>query len=242
MTVFSLPRKFWGVAQSSFYLRPLSFVSTSPYTGQRSPYGPIAQVWVCDLTLPAKEKALWRELSGLVSRQRGISGLIRLPDSFRLKTGFDDAVEATNPASEPWSDDTLFSDGTGWEDGYLPTSVSVAAKALRGENDILLSGFPASTNSVLRSGDTFELRPNGIPVLHGHYYEVTADSKSDADGKVRVLFEPSLRASIAIGDQCLLRDATTVMRFASETEGTISRVVGDYGTLGFSFIEELPTA
>lgn len=239
MTVFYLPRKFWGVAESKFYLRPLSFVSTSPYTGQRSPYGPIVQVWCCDLTYPAKTKEDWREFSGLISRQRGISGLIRIPDSERLRPGFDATIDETQ---EPWSDDTLFSDGTGWSEGGLPSSCVVAERALRGENEIEVKGLPSSTASVLRSGDLFELRPNGIPVSHGHLYEVTADARTDEDGHALLSFEPSLRAGVAIGDQVVLRDPTTVFRFASETEGTISRVAGDYGTLGFSFIEEPPTA
>ncbi len=237
MTVYSWPDSLRGVVESRFYLRTANLSSTSPYTGQRSAYGPTAQLWVAELTFPTMQKNHWRSLSGFVSRLDGISGLLRMPDAFRLKPMFNEENEATISG---FSDDTLFSDGTGFAEGLVPAFCSVAEAATVGADSIVLQGLPVSTSNILRSGDLIEALPNGQQTAFGNLYEVVRQANSDEDGKARVDIRPRLRQSFAVGDQIKTINATSVFRLASDQEGIMSRTMPDHGRLGLTLVEKLP--
>jgi len=237
VTVYSWPQSLRGVVESRFYLRAANLSSTSPYTGQRSAYGPTTQIWVAELTFPTMQKNDWRSLSGFVSRLDGISGLLRMPDAFRLKPMFNEENAANITG---FSDDTMFSDGMGFSEGLVPAFCAVAEAATVGADSIVLEGLPVSTSNILRSGDLIEALPNGQQTAFGNLYEVVGQANSDADGKTRVYIRPRLRQSFAIGDQIKTIDATSVFRLASDQEGIMSRTMPDHGRLGLTLVEKLP--
>lgn len=220
-----------------FYLRSFSLQSVASFTGEVSPYGPTAQRFFCEFTLPAKSEADSRTLSGIISRARGISGLFRIYDTARKEPGYNAAITTT---TETWDDGTGFSDNTLWESGPLPNYVAVNTAAVRGDNSILMEGFPVNLTKALRLGDLFEIRPNGQPTTFGHLYEVVVDANTDASGQTRVYFEPGLRAGVAAGDQIVLKNPTSVFRLVSDEQGVIDRDRTLIGRLGLSFMEVLP--
>lgn len=235
--VYSWPDDLKGVVESRFYLRSANLSSTSPFTGQRSAYGPTAQIWVAELTFPTMQKQNWRWLSGFVSRLDGISGLLRMPDAFRLNPMFNEENAATITG---FSDSTMFSDGTGFSEGLVPAFCAVAEAASVGADSIVLQGLPVSTSNILRSGDLLEGQPNGQRTAFGNLYEVVAQANSDATGKSRVYIRPRLRQSFAAGDQIKTVNATSVFRLASDQEGIMSRNMPDHGRLGLTLVEKLP--
>lgn len=231
------PAQFDGVVESRFYLRATNLSSVSPYTGQRSAYGPTAQVWVAELSFPIMQPEKWRPLSGLLSGLDGINGLLRMPDPLR-KLPLYNVLHA--PAITGFSDDTLFSDGTGFSENVVPDYCAVEEAARAGASSIVLSGLPASVDGLFSPGDLIEAMPDAQDVLHGHLYEIVGKANTDAEGRTRVSIRPRLRGSLAAGDQIRTRRATSVFRLASDQEGGIARQLPDFGRLGFTLVEVLP--
>lgn len=236
-TVYTWPERLRGVVESRFYLRAANLSSTSPYTGQRSAYGPTAQIWIAELQFPALKKQDWRFLSGFLSRLDGISGLLRMPDSFRINPAYNEENAGTISG---FSDDTFFSDGTGFTEGLVPNFCSVVEAAAAGADSIVLQGLPVSTPNILRSGDLLEAMPNGQQVQFDHLYEVVAQANSDADGKTRVYIRHRLSAALAAGDTIKTTNATGVFRLANDQEGVLSRSLPDHGRLGLTLVGKLP--
>lgn len=232
------------VTERSFRLKPLSITSSGLFRQAPSPYGPVEQRWIAELTYPPLDEADWRYWDGFIANLGGMTGRFRAHDPARRQPRYNATVKTT---TENWDDNQPWDDGAGWESGKLPPYVAVAEAASRGETDLLLE-FPdaghASLSAVLRSGDLFEVRPNGVPVDHGHLYVVTGTANTDANGQTRVYFRPGLRASVADGDMVVLSDPTTVFQLSSDAVGdmVVTGSSGDRATLGLSLIEVLPEA
>jgi hypothetical protein len=235
--VYSWPDNLKGVVESRFYLRTANLSSTSPYTGQRSAYGPTAQIWVAELTFPAMQKQHWRYLSGFLSRLDGISGLVRMPDAFRINPLYNEEIGGTITG---FSDDTLFEDGTGFIEGMVPSFCSVGENAAVGADSIVIQGLPESTDGIFRSGDLIEAQPSGQATPYGNLYEVVGQGNSDGDGKSRVYIRPGLRVGLAEGDAIKTVRATSVFRLANDQEGIMNRTMPDHGRLGLTLVEKLP--
>lgn len=232
------PKALRAAVQSTFQLVTANVRATSPYTGGVTPYGPQSQRFVCKLTSPTLKAANWRLASGVITGLRGIQGPVRMVDYHRMKSGYDEAI---SPTIALWSDGATWTDGSGWESGQLPPVVTVAEDADAGARSLLLRGYPANLKDVMRYGDLFEARPNGVRALHGHLYESTRNSRTNSEGLLRAQFEPGLRAALVEGDQIVLRYPTSVFRLASDAEGAINRMApGNLGNFGLTLSEVLP--
>lgn len=231
------PKEFRAVAQSQFQLQSTGLMSTSPFTGEATPYGPLSQRFICNVTFPAVRSPVHRYWSGIVSSLRGMQNTLRMVDYFRMRPGYDLDVD---PSVSNWSDNSTWSDGRGWSEGFLPPLCAVDQAARMGDNTLVFRGLPANVKSVLRLGDLFEIRPNGMRAAHGMLHEVIHESRTDASGKTLVEFEPSLRKGVAAGDQIVLRYPSSLFRLANDTEGAITRSMGSIGNMGMSLIEVLP--
>lgn len=231
------PREFRAVAQSQFQLQSAGLMATSPFTGEATPYGPFAQRFICNVTFPTVRAPTHRYWSGFITSLRGMQNTIRMVDYFRMRPAYDVEVD---PGTQNWSDGSTWSDGRGWASGFLPPFCAADEAAIEGENSLVLRGLPASLNAVLRLGDLFEIRPNGLRAAHGMLHELIHESRTDSNGKTRVEFEPSLRKGVAAGDQVVLRYPSSLFRLASDTEGAITRTMGNLGNMGMSLVEVLP--
>jgi hypothetical protein len=241
-TIKEWPAKWRATIQSQFFLAPSNLSSSSPYTGQTTPYGPQVQVWTAKLTFPTMRagdnRMPWRQVQGFITGLRGITGRIRMIDYNRMKPFYDAYI--AKPTVERWSDNTLFSDGSGWSSGNLPPFITVDEAAEEGADSIVVSGLPASLTAALDMGDLFEVRPDGIPAVHGHLYEVTGRANTNSDGKTRIYFQAGLRKAVKAGDMIVLRYPTSVFQLASDQEGVIQRGLANLGDMGLSLTEVLP--
>jgi hypothetical protein len=227
----------------SFRLKPFNIASVAAQTQELIPGGLLLQRWEARLTLTQVEEEQWRDLSGLASDLAGTGGLIRLWDHARAEPYFNRVATTT---SETWDGGPTFEDGAGFESGLLSPYLTLVNGASRGANYLVMAGFPASTEGVLRRGDLFEIRPNGIPADHGHLYEVTRTARSNADGQAGVYFKGGLRKGVHAGDMAVVGGGpwkpSSVFRLASDDEGNIEVQGPMIGSLGLSFIEVLPHA
>lgn len=244
--IFEWPYEHRGIVNGRFQLVSTNLTSTAIFSGEVSPYGPVVQRFYVDLTLPQKRGPDHRFLQGIITRLRGQGNRIRIPDYFRLRTGFDETIFQAQKKSntlQAWSDTKLWTDGTGWSDGYLPPFVTTDIAAVQGDVSLVLRGLPVSTAQVLRVGDLIEHRPNGIPSTAGRLYEVIDDCRTNTNGKTRVYIEPALRAAVAAGDMIVLKYPSTVFRLIDDKQGTMNRIApGNLGGMGASFMEVLVEA
>ena len=238
--IWEWPRAHRATINSTFRLMPMSLSAQSPYTGEQTIYGPTAQRFQAKLTFPGKRSPDWRYLSGFITRLRGMSGRLRMVDYNRMRCAFDVALLRTPPAAEPWADDQYWSDGRGWESGFLPPFVVAAENRSAGNRNLLLKSFPVSTAGVMQFGDLFEHRPGGIATKHGSLYEVTGNFRTNAAGQTRVYFEAGLRRDVFAGDMIVIRYPTSVFSLTGDAEGEISRGLANVGNMGMSLVEVMP--
>lgn len=220
-----------------FWLRPLSVSSTQPWSGKRSIYGPQVQVWIAEISLTDQDEDAAEEIGAIFSRVGGVSSLIRAGNPVRGEPLYN---RMNAGATVAFSDGYGFTDGTAFADGLIPAYASVLDAATIEASSIVITGLPPSLSPALFPGDLFELRPNGVPVAHGHLYKVVAKAPTNADGETRVYFTPPLRKAVAAGDQVVLKDPTSVFRAMDDQQGLVDWQPGTIGRTGFTLIEELP--
>lgn len=225
------------VEARSFQLMALNLSSASLFSGELVSHGPLVQRWQAKLSFPTQKEADWREWDAIIADLGGTAGTLRAFDPARRQPYFN---RIATPTVETWDDATTFSDSTAWESGLLPPSCAVDQAAYRGATDLVLRGLPASLAAALRGGDLFELRPNGLPAVHGHLYLITRTANTDATGRTRVVFRPPLRAGVADGDMVVLRDPRSVFRLGSDDQGEIQVTGRHLGRFGLTLIETLP--
>lgn len=230
------PIEWLRTTQSTFSLRSFNQFSTSPWSQRRSVYGPHAQVWTYDIVMAPQTRVLWQKMAALITSLDGQAGLVRIADVQRLVPQYDRAVVASSAA---FSDATLFTDGTGWESGLLPPTVHLTAAADRGADFVVIGGLPVSTAAVLRRGDLFEIRPNGIAGTVPHLYMATIDGPTNAAGATGVKIRPRLRAGVAAGDMVVLRNPMGLFRLADEDQGALEVDIAGLGNFGLKLFEAI---
>jgi hypothetical protein len=237
-TIWEWPQALRGTTESQFYLAPSSLSSVSPYTGQQTAYGPQVQRWMANLTFPALRPEQWRPLTAFMSRLRGITGMVRMVDYHRMKPAIE---QFGGPAAQQlWADGRPWSDGSLWSAGVLPPYVVAGEAAPEGADSLVLRDLPAGLAGCLQMGDLVEVRPNGIPAVHGFLHEVVADSSTDASGRTRIYVEPGLRAGVAAGDMVVLHYPTSVFTLSTDDQGIVNRGLTSRGTLGLALHEVMP--
>lgn len=249
-TVWTLPRPMRAAVESRFYLSASNVEMAAPWTGQRSVYGPHAQVWIAELTPPVavgparlqelrgrgdKDHAGWREWQGFITRLRGTSGLVRVADYYRLQPTYNLRFPQT---LSNWSDGTGWSDGTQWAEGGLPPFVVLDEAAQIEADSAVFKLLPPNTDEVLAPGDLFEMRAGGVAARYSTLHEVVHCARSNSDGKARVYFQPGLRQGYAAGDMAVLQEPSGVFRLADRDQGIVTRSVGNIGRVGLRLLEE----
>lgn len=227
----------------SFRLRAFNISALASQTQELIPGGLMVQRFEAKLTMPDMEEERWRDHDGLFAALRGTDGKIRLWDHARTEPYYNQEVAR---ATSLWDDSSSWDGGAGWENGTLPPYVTIGETCSRGVDNVLLTGFPPSLSGVLRRGDLFEVRPNGIPAEHGHLYVVARRANSNSTGEARVYFNAGFRKGVRPGDQVVIggggEKPQSVFRLASDDEGDIQAQGAMFGSFGVSFIEVLPHA
>lgn len=224
------------IVTQKYPLRSLTQVSSRMFGGGQRPSLPHTQIFMTDITFAPLQDPMLQDIDALFTRLRGRSGALRIAEVMRLKPWYDRNVV---PGRQNWSDGSTFTDGSGFASGYLPPNVFAAQSAARGARFIVLGGFPVSTAGVLRHGDAFEIKPNGIAAMFPHRYKVMGGGSSNAAGMIGVTIEPGLRAGVAEGDTVSLRNAASVFRMTSDDQFDFEGSNGGIGNGGGSLIEAL---
>lgn len=231
------PRAWLGSVTLRCYLWSGSQSSNSPWSGRRNVYGPHRQLWRVEMQLAPKLPELWKPIGAFFSEIGGQAGLIRTAIPTRLKPQYTLAATLGN---EPFSDDTSFTDNTGFVTGGLPAFIHVAQAAARGSKKFVAGGLPENLSNALLPGDLFEIRRDGIADEIPSMHEVMRRSNTDADGKTLLEFRPGLRKGVQAGDQIALEYPTCVFRAIDDEQGIIDVDVAWHGRAGFTLIEAVP--
>ncbi len=234
--IIQFPTDWYRFTSGSFFLSTLNFKSVSPWSGRQSISGPNSQLWQAEVTFAIQERSQWIPLEGMLAQLAGQSGLLRFGDFAKRIPQRDMEAE---PGSQPWSDSTFFSDGSGFIEGLLPPFIWATAVANRGETSIMVGGLPASEARVLRRGDNFEHQPNGAYDETPRFHILTRDAPTDADGKTRLQFRPPLRGGVAAGDKIVLTDPMCTFRLGDDNQGVVTRTAPYFGDLGIKMVEAI---
>lgn len=215
----SLP--VWKPMQATFRVQPVSVKSISPYTGAQKAIA-LAQVWMIEATWNSRAFPDSFALQAFLESLDGPATPVRMFDWWRVKPQL-----MTSAAAEPWSDGTLFSDGTGW--GSFAIAPVAKYAYLRGAQVMVVKDLPASAAALL-PGDLFQIGDG----LHAVTRQVTAD----AAGEASVHFRPGLREGVAVGDALTLFEPRGTFRLTSDPEA-ISRNAAHGEPFSLSFIEDV---
>lgn len=237
--IFDWPEDLCAGVETRFYLRSFSISSTQFLSRTRSVYGPVSQLWGCDITVPMRESRDWQRASAFISHASGISGLIRMWDPKRPRPWRNRKPQHT-PVVTRWSDGTLWQDGTGWDEAPVGQTATVMESAERGATTLLIGGLSPLMQPAMVTGDLLEIQPDAAPATHGHLYEVWKDSNTDASGMMRVFINPGLRQGVRYGDQIVLDRPKSLFRLVDDDQGIVEHRGGQTADIGFSLVEVLP--
>lgn len=235
-TIYQFPTSWYRFVSRRFPLSTASQVTPMPLLGIKKVARGASQLWQCQLSMAVQADPDWQEIEAFFHRLDGQSGAIRIGDPFRRRPWYNRNLAATQTI---FSDGTTFTDGTGFADGYLPPFVTAYATAAKGASFVTMAGFPASIAAALTRGDIFEHRPNGIAAQYPLLYEVMHGNATNSSGQAGVEIRPRLRFGVAVGDQFVLQDATTVMRMIDDGQGVAEVGLAAHGSIGFSLVEAL---
>ena len=233
--VYEWPREWHKFVSSQFHLRTAAMRSEGPLTPRRNPRL-VYQIWTIQVSSKSERgPTAWAPKDAFFARLDGEVGKFRFSDTLRCQPAYN---RARKLPQEPWSDDTLWSDGTGWLNaGYVPPTAEVDAPALAGAKDIIVRGLPPDVASgVLTAGDLLEIRPDGIPTETSNLYEVVRGSGTDAGGRAGVEIRPRLRQSFATGDMVVLHHPQGVFQLSDADQGMVFRD-SNMGAFGLTALE-----
>lgn len=234
--VWSYPREWYKFSKISFQLRAASLTSARPWAGGNNIYGPHAQIWMPKFTASVMEETVWPEVSAFFDELGGQAGLLRIGDASRIICAYNRQRRAE---SQEFSDETLFTDGTGFIDGFMPSTAYLIAPAKRGDTFVKIGGLLPSTTKALSRGDLLEFKPNGIADQTPRLHSVTLQGNTNSDGECGVRIRPPLRAGLAAGDQVDLDYATSIFHLVDDTQAEVEITAPSFGNTGFSLIEAI---
>lgn len=229
-TILEWPRDWYKFTSSQFFLQSVTL-------GTRSIYSPVRttrlsyQMWRVQCTVKQEVgPSKWQDREAWFARLDGEAGVFRMGDLLRCQPKFN---RQNKFPQEPWSDNTLFSDGTGWLSANLvPPSAILVSAARMGDSNIVISGLPVSMPMVLSDGDLLEIRPNGIPSYTSNLYEVVRGSATNDAGEAGIEIRPRLRQNFAAGDMVILQHARGVFMLQDSDQGAMYRD-SNVGSFGF---------
>lgn len=240
--IYSFPQEWWHFTTVAFQLRSASQVSSRPWAGGNSIYGPHIQIWMPKLTASIQDIDTWPQMDAFFSRLGGQAGLIRMGDPSRTRPKYNrDLI----PGGATFSDGSGFTDGTGFSSSLLPPTCFLYSAAARGDKSIVIGGLPASIASptpALARGDLFEIRPNGIASATPNLYQIMVDGPTDSSGRAGVEIRPPLRQAVAAGDMVVLDHPTSVFHLIDDGQAEMQITAPVLANFGFSLIEAIENA
>lgn len=234
--IFEWPRPWYQFINSEFDIMTYALGQVSTFRRGARSARLIEQVWTAQYTAkPTRGPSKWQGQSAFFARLGGDVNFMRIGDPLRCAPLYN-RIPANKPIPDPFSDNTYFSDTTGWVDGAVPPTATIDQSERRGSNNLILGNLPPSVERLLNAGDLFEIRPNGIVAEVSCLHMVVGAGHTDEDGRCGIEIRPSLRLNVAAGDQVVFAYPQALMKLMDGSQGRISRA-GNVGSFGFSCME-----
>lgn len=234
--ILSYRQEWYAFTTLTFPLRSFSQVSSRPWAGGNSVYGPHAQAWMPKFTAGITDESVWPDIAAFFADLGGQSGLMRIGDPSRVQCRYN---RDRSPAQQMFSDGTGFTDGTGFIDGFMPPAGHLIQAAERGATFLKLGGLLPDTLGALNANDLIEIRPNGVADQIPRLHAIVRRGNTNADGETGVQITPPLRAGVAAGDMAVLEDARSVFHVADDMQGDMEISPPLFASFGFSLIEAI---
>lgn len=225
MPTFTWPTGYWIPTASVFKIQTISQMSQSPYSGAIKA-ATSGQLWTCEATFPPMQNRDAHDIEAFLEGLEGPVNPVYMHDWHRPYL----RAEEGGPVRQ-WSDGTLFTDGTGWQDPAW--NLVLGASALAGARSITITGFPAS-QQVLWRGDVLGVGDNLV--------QVQANVNSDSGGIAMVSILPGLRRGVTSGTPIITVRPKVLMRLAPDADTGIARAstISTEFTLRFVEAIDLP--
>lgn len=182
---------------------------------------PLTGRWEWRVAIPIRNETQARQLRVLKSRMKGRFNYLRMAICDQYRITLKDVGGTYPEPGIPHSDDTLFDDDTGYQNGVTSpvqddaatnaTQITIRASDLNGQ---LTVGVYFSINEWLYMVDDFE--------IDGSDYIVT--------------IQPPLREPVLAGAEANF-SAVSLWAFAADTTGDIDLQIGRFGTAALNLIE-----
>lgn len=186
---------------------------------------PLSSRWEWSISIPIFNSIHMRAYRAFLAQMQGRFNYarIRVCDQYRMSRREQGAVPGGADFSVTHSDDTTFSDGTGYD-------------AAQGSRRIPNS-LPAGARS-LKFNPGFDLVPGTFFSLNGWLYQWTKVDEYDVDMSPNRTwhFMPPLREAAAALDEINF-DAISLWRLASDDQGGVNLRIGRFGTATLRFVE-----
>ena len=220
--VIEWPSDLLPVVDASYFIRTTTRSAGRGLSGSEQIIASDIGTWVVSLSFAAEfngERLRRFEAQVAMMRGRLNAALLPICDPYRYGA-------RVAPFQEPWSDQTFFSDDTGWSrEGAGVQPLIVSANAGIGATSLTVS-LTGPRRPSMRVGDFFS---------HGGWlYRVVR--RNDA-GWMRI--EPPLRAPIASGQVLTTDPPVWRCKFASDDEGLRMRELLRFGSpVTLNFVED----
>jgi hypothetical protein len=208
MTTHTWPIGKWVPEDRVFQLKPITQASVSPYTGGMKS-STMGMVWTCEAMFPFMQAVNSNEFQSFLDELEGPTNPVRMFD-WRRKRPNSIVISAV----EPWSDGTLFSDGTGWGTFGLNLTVSIAA--VRGAQTVTISGFNPNQD-FFSIGDLIE--------IGGTLCQVKRAGPANSSGVLEIGFLPGLRVAVPVSTPVVIDVPRVTMRMTPDSLPQIHRMV-----------------
>lgn len=225
--IIDLPCGLFGPLVSDWILNVRGRAGNDSVTGNgQVVYGNAAR-WEATLDLSGFGRERQLAWAAIRAKLRGRVNLLRVCVCDRWRPKYselglsDEDIALIRGDGIPHSDDTLFSDGTGY--GYAPTIV-LEADIGAGSESITVDA--TSVNDALQPGHWFS--------IDDWLYQVSG-MDGDMDDRT-YYFEPALRRAATAGMEISL-EASTIMAFQTDMEGRMARELGKHGNTQIQLVE-----
>lgn len=189
--------------------------------------GPLTAIWKWRIVLPINTVGRARAWRAVNARLDGRFNYLRAKVCDRYRIGRRDIGASFNGTQVPHSDDTLFSDDTGY--GLAQPSSPAQEDVARGSTTVrvLASDF----SGAMTAGVFFS--------INDYLYVVTDWALAGDDEEfVDITFKPPLRATVAAGDAVDF-DAKSVWVLDTDDEGLMPLRLGRFGEVELNLTEAL---
>ncbi len=189
--------------------------------GTEQVLSPLSGRWEWRVAIPIRNEDQARQLRVLKSRMKGRYNYVRMALCDQYRITLKDVGGTYPEPGIPHSDDTLFDDDVGYQNGVT--------------SPIMVDAAAGSTSIEIRASDLNGQMAEGVYFSISEWLYLVESFEVDGSNYV-VTFQPPLRVAASEGDVANFA-AIALWAFVSDATGDIDMQIGRFGTAALNFVE-----